>query len=138
MSVLTEAIVSGAYDPFNPKIRDLSKLRFHDALYKDNDTRLFTSLDFSGESGFWDIDLALGVQAYYNKYREKADPKVKKGEIFALAPAETQVLPSRKLIATYAEAVKNFSNIVEVQLAGRVDRYSDFGWTANPKFGFLL
>ena len=133
LSNLTEAIVSGVYDPFNPKIRDLSRLRFHDALYKENDTRLFTSLDFSGELGFWDIDLALGVQAYVNKYREKADPKVRKGEIFALAPAETRALPSRKLIAAYAEAVKNFSNIVEVQLAGRVDRYSDFGWTANPK-----
>lgn len=136
LSDLTEAVVTGAYDPFNPKVRDLSKLRFHNALYKDNDTRLFTSLDFSGESGFWDIDLALGVQAYYNKYRNKADPKVKEGKIFALTPAETQLLPSRKLIAAYAEAVKNFSNIAEVQLAGRIDRYSDFGWTANPKLAF--
>ena len=130
---LTEALVSGAYDPFNPKVRDLSKVKFHDSLYKDNDTRLFTSLDFSGESGFWDIDLAVGFQAYYNKYRNKADPKVKKGEIFALAPAENKDLPGRTLVATYAEAVKNFSNVLEVQVAGRIDHYSDFGWTANPK-----
>ena len=133
LASLTEAIVSGAYDPFNPKVRDLSKLKFHDAIYKDNDTRFFTSLDFSGESGFLDIDLALGFQAYYNKYRNNADPKVKKGEIFALAAAETKDLPGRTLAAAYAEAVKNFSNVLEVQVAGRLDHYSDFGWTANPK-----
>ena len=130
---LVKAIVSGSYDPFNPEIRDLSKVRFYDAVYKDNDTRFFTSLDFSGETGFWDIDLALGLQAYYNKYRENADSEVKKGEIYGLAPAETQDLPSRTLVAAYAEGVKNFSDMLEVQLAGRIDHYSDFVQTADPK-----
>ena len=129
---LKEAIVSGAYDPFNPEVRDSSKVKLYDAIYKNNDTRLFSSLDFSGETGFWDIDMALGAQAYVNRYRNNADPKVIKGEIFGLEAAETKDLPFRTLGAVYAEGVKNFSNLLEVQLAGRIDRYSDFGWTANP------
>jgi len=130
---LQKAIVSGAYNPFDPKVRDFSEVQLYDAVYRDNDTRFFSSLDFSGETGLWGTDLALGMQAYYNKYRNNADPKVIKKEIFGLAAAETKDLPSRTLVAAYAEGIKNFSNLLEIQLAGRIDYYSDFGWTANPK-----
>ena len=130
---LEKIIVSGLYDPFDPSKRDFSSVRLHDSVYKDNDTRFFTSLDFSGETGFWGIDMAVGAQAYYNKYRNHADPKVIKGEIYALAAAETKDLPSRTLVAAYVEGIKNFSDVLEIQAAGRLDRYSDFGWTANPK-----
>lgn len=129
---LTQALVSGAYDPFNPRKRDLSSVHRHDAVYKDHDQKLFSSLDFSGETGFWDIDMAVGLQAYYNRYKNTADPKVKAGKIFSLTPVETGLL-KRHVIAGYMEAVKIFSKKWEFQLAGRVDRYSDFGWTANPK-----
>lgn len=134
---LTQAVFSGAYDPFDPKRRDLSAVRLYDALYKDHDLKLFSSLDFSGETGFWDIDLALGLQAYYNRYKNTADSEVKKEKIFALRPSESGTL-KRNVIAFYAEAVKNFSEKLEIQLAGRVDRYSDFGWTANPKLALYF
>ena len=128
---IIKAIVSGVYDPFNPKVRDFSSVRLHNALYKDHDSRWFSSLDFSGET-FWDIGLAVGLQAYYNRYKNTPDPKVKAGEIFALSSVDTGIL-TRNVTAAYIEAVKIFSKMWELQLAGRVDRYSDFGWTFNPK-----
>ena len=128
---ITKAIVSGAYDPFNSKVRDFSSVRLYDAVYKDHDGRWFSSLDFSGEA-FWDIGLAFGLQAYYNRYKNTPDPKVKAGEIFALSAVDTGVL-TRNVVAGYVEAVKVFSKMWELQVAGRVDRYSDFGWTFNPK-----
>ena len=133
---IVKAIMTGVYDPFDPKKRDFSSVRLHDALYTDNDTRFFSSLDFSG-SAVWDLDMAVGFQAYYNRYKNTADSKVKAGKIYALAPAETGD-QKRYVAAGYAEAVKHFSDWLEIQLAGRVDRYSDFGWTFNPKTAVRL
>lgn len=135
---LTKAIFSGAYDPFDSNKRDLSSVQKHDVVYKNNDTKLFTSLDFSGKSGFFDIDLAFGLQAHYNNYTHTFDPKVKEGKIFAENPGTTGELFERTFLAAYMEGIKTFSDFLEVQLAGRVDRYSDFGWTVNPKLAVLF
>ena len=124
---LTEAVASGSYDPFNPEVRDLSSVGLHRAVYKDNDTRLFASADFSGE--MWGGgDLAFGLQAYYNRYKNTPDPRVKAGEIYALAAAESGVL-KRNVFAAYTEAVKVFNDKLELQAAWRADYYSDFGLT---------
>ena len=130
---LTKAIVSGSYDPFNPEIRDLNSVRRHDVTYKNNDAKIFTSLDFSGETGFWDIDMALGLQAHYNNYKHIFDPTVKEDKIFAQRPGATGEKFERTILAAYMEGIKSFSNWLEVQLAGRIDHYSDFGLTVNPK-----
>ena len=124
---LKSAVISGKYDPFNPEVRDLSSVGLHRAIYKDYDARLFTSLDFSGES-VWGVNLALGLQAYYNRYSNTPDSRVKKGEIYALAPAETGLL-KRAVGAGYIEAVKTFNDQLELQAAWRLDYYSDFGFT---------
>ena len=128
---IKNAIISGAYDPFNPKVRDFSSVRLYSAIYKDYDSRWFSSLDFSGEI-FGGIGVATGLQAYYNQYRNTPDPKVKSGEIFARTAADTGDL-NRSVLAGYIEAIKVFSKMWELQVAGRVDHYSDFGWTFNPK-----
>ncbi|MBC6415913.1 MAG: TonB-dependent receptor [Bdellovibrionales bacterium] len=124
----TSAIVSGVYDPFNPNKRDLSSVGLYDPLYKDKDNRFIVSLDFSGEIPWGGVELATGLQAYYNQYNNVSDSRVKAGEIYALAAAETGFL-QRSVFATYLEAVKNFNNVLELQLAWRADYYSDFGLT---------
>ena len=132
---IIKAIVSGVYDPFDSTKRDFSSVRRYDPLYKNEDMRIVTSLDFSGETDFWDIDLAIGFQAYYNRYKNTADSEVKKDKIYAFTAVERGLL-TRGVIASYIEGIKKFSQLLEVQLAGRIDRYSDFGWTANPKLAF--
>lgn len=132
---LRSAIVSGAYDPFNPEIRDLSSVALHRTLYKDNDGRFFASLDFSGES-LWGVNLALGLQAYFNRYKNTPDPRVKKQEIYALTAVDTDLL-KRGVGAGYIEAVKTFNDKLELQAAWRLDYYSDFGWTDSGAREFL-
>ncbi len=127
----------GAYDPFDPSKRDISSVQIYNGnIYKDNDRKVFASMDFSGET-LWNIDLALGLQAYNNRYKRIPNPEVKTGKIYTLSAVETGD-SNRSAIAGYIEGVKNFYDKLTVQLAGRVDRYSDFGWTANPKLAFYF
>ncbi len=130
---LVKIFASG--DPISSGKGALNSIRRHDAFAKSDDKKIFTSLDFSGESGIWDIDLAFGLQGYYNNYRNIFDPVVKERKIFARDSRATGELFERYVLAAYVEGIKTFSNLLEVQLAGRVDRYSDFGWTVNPKMG---
>ena len=161
---LTEAITNGDYDPFynenTPSLlkrlaagesgpfksekRDLSKANYT-AKNSNDSTLLMTSLDFSGESGIWDIDLATGVQAYFKNFDNNADEQSKKkirsdGKIKSnlLSNAGSDGYGERYLGSVYLEAVKYFSDILELQLAGRGDYYSDFGLTLNPKLAFRL
>lgn len=131
---LTEAIVNASYDPFNPEKRNLSN-----ALYiaesGNVSSLLISSLDLSGESGFWDIDLATGFQAYFKNFLEKADRQAKKGRI--LSNAGSDGYGERYVASYYLEGIKYLGNM-EVQLAGRMDYYSDFGFTANPKLAIRL
>ena len=131
---LISAIREGKYDPFNPEVRDFSSVSLYDAEFKNNDSRIITSLDFSGEA-FWGIGMALGFQAYYNRYANTPDERVNNKEIYALKPADTNVL-DRSVASAYAEAVKVFFNVFELQLAARFDYYSDFGPAFNPKLAF--
>ena len=132
---LTDSIFTGLYDPFDSKKRDLSKAKYT-AKAKSRSLLFFSSLDFSGETGFWDVDLATGLQFYGKNYRNIADKQAKEGNILSNAGSDGK--GNRNVFSYYLEGIKNFGEMLELQLAGRVDRYSDFGWTANPKFAFRL
>ena len=130
---LTEAIVNGKYDPFNTKKRDLSKA-LYTAKNNNDSTLLFSSLDFSGESGFWDIDLATGFQAYYKSFSLNADKNIDGKKLLSNTGGSNA--GERYVLSYYLEGIKYFSEMLEIQLAGRADYYSDFKWTANPKLAF--
>ncbi len=130
---LTQAIASGDYDPFNPAKRDLSKARYT-ARSNNDSTLIFSSLDFSGEAGFWDIDLATGFQGYFKNYDNNADKKAKEKKI--LSNAGSDGYGQRYVFSYYLEGIKHFSEMLEAQLAGRADYYSDFKWAFNPKAAF--
>ena len=131
---LISAIKEGKYDPFDKEVRDFSSVSLHDAKSKDNDTRIISSFDLSGEA-VWGVGLALGLQAYYNRYLNTPDERAEMKEIYALKALDTGVL-DRSVTSAYAEAVKVFFNVFELQLAGRFDYYSDFGAVFNPKLAF--
>ena len=132
---LTDSIVEGLYDPYDPTKRDLSKAKYT-AKSKDSSFLFFSSLDFSGESGFWDIDLATGLQFYRKNYRNITDKQAKEGNI--LSNAGSDGFGERNVFSYYLEGIKHFGDILEIQVAGRADRYSDFGLTFNPKLAFRL
>ena len=130
-----KAIFSGSYDPFSLTKRDLIGIKKHDVVSKNFDTKLFGTLDLSGETGFWGINMSTGLQAHYDNYTHTFDPLVEQDKIlFAQSAGVTSgKRVNRMVLAGYIEGIKNFSNSLEVQLASRVDHYSDFGWTFNPK-----
>ena len=119
---LSSAIHQGLYDPFNPKVRDLSSAKYT-AKSRDQSSLIVGSADFSGESGFLDLDLASGVQAYFQNYKQKADKKAKAGEILSNAGGDGY--GDRYVLSYYVEGIKNFSDVLEVQLTSRADFYSD-------------
>ena len=119
---LTEAIVSGAYDPFNPEKRDLSTAQYT-AKSSNDSSLILSSADFSGESGFGNVDLATGFQAYFKNYDQNADEKAKEEKI--LSPAGGDGYGDRYVLSYYLEGIKSFSDALEIQLAGRADVYSD-------------
>ena len=130
---LTESIITGLYDPFSEDNRDLSQAMYT-AKAKNRSLLVFNSLDFSGETGFWGINLATGLQYYFKDFKNIADKKAKNREI--LSNAGSDGYGKRHVGSSYLELSKYFADILEVQLAGRADYYSDFGFTANPKLAF--
>jgi len=119
-----EAIQKGKYNPLQPTKEGL-KEAIYTAKSKSNSSLLFSSLDFTGQSGGFDI--ASGLQAYYQRYQNKADKQSKAKNI--LSDAAGDGLGSRYVGSYYLEAVKKLQSDLELQLAWRADYYSDFGLT---------
>ena len=133
---IKEAITSGKYNPEpESENKDIS-----DALYtaeKGNSASLLmASLDFSGETGLLGIDLATGFQSYYKTYLTGADKETQAGNVASNYGSEGSA--DRYVLSYYLEAIKNFSNLLEIQGTGRVDYYSDFKFTFNPQLAFRI
>ena len=130
---LADSILEGLYDPFNEEKRDLSKAKYQ-AKAKNSSFLLFSSLDLSGETGFWDTEVATGLQFYNKNYKNRADKEAKAGNILSNAGSDGD--GKRSVVSYYLEGIKRFGEMLEFQVAGRADYYSDFGLTSNPKFAF--
>jgi iron complex outermembrane recepter protein len=82
---------------------------------------------------------AISVGAEFRKEKYKNDTV---DEVVLAVPSlgrdPYHVAGSRNVSALSAEMILPVSKALEVQLAARYDRYSDFGGTFNPKIGFLF
>ncbi|MBS0434650.1 MAG: TonB-dependent receptor [Proteobacteria bacterium] len=81
--------------------------------------------------------LALGAEFRREKFYDKANVPVAEANIASTGfdPA-TNNEGSRNVAAVYAELNIPFTKTFEATAAVRYDKYSDFGNTTNPKFGF--
>ena len=123
-----EAIETGKYDPLNPN-KDGLKEAIYTTKSKNNSTLISGSVDFSGNTNLG-FDVATGVQAYWQRYQNKADPENKKGEYGnIIAGVGSDGLGNRYVGSYYIEAIQNFQEQFELQLAWRADYYSDFGFS---------
>ena len=120
------AITEGKYDPAKPTKEGLSSA-IYTAENKNSSSLLASSLDFSGESA-WGLNLATGFQAYFQNYTNKVDPQQIKKNILSGVGADGK--GNRYVGSYYIEAIKNFHESLELQLAWRADYYSDFGFTS--------
>ncbi len=79
------------------------------------------------------VGLAVGFEYREEKLQDRPDPNAQGGNI--LGQGITATDGSRDSTALYAEVALPITRNIEIQVAGRHDRYSDFGNTTNPKVG---
>ena len=79
------------------------------------------------------LALATGLQLRKEDFDIVSDPRIVAGEFVGLA--SSTVHGSRNVASIYGELSIPFIKNVEMQLAGRYDRYSDYGNSTTPKVG---
>ena len=139
-TALTDAIASGAYNPFAPEGQkgSLEHTRYSPV---EKTTSLLTSVDAKtsgplAELSGGPLSLAVGTSITHQKYTDEFDEKSVAGEVFGNAGSSGG--GSRVTQALFTELSLPIVPAVELQLAGRFDHYSDFGNTTNPKAAILI
>lgn len=134
-TVIDSLIQNGTFDPFKPagSRGDLSSAMAQ--VYQQSDSSLFTTdLVLNGEVGqltAGPIGAAVGLSVMNEQLDQKVDNKSASGNIIGTAGSNDQ--GSRDVTSAFAEFSMPVHSDLEINLAGRVDKYSDFGTTFNPK-----
>ena len=132
---LDNLIATGAFNPMAPAG---SRGSLDSAFYKpwqvSNSEISATELKASGELfDIWGGALALGVGGIFSheSYQDIFDPLSVQGKIFGNAGSSGG--GERDTESGYIELSAPLTSNLELQLAGRHDKFSDFGETTNPK-----
>ena len=131
-----QAVVNGTYDPFG-SARNIDG--FGTSLKNSERSQInWLEIKSSGDLGSllgFDWASALGVNIAHFEFETTWDDKVLNRELLGFMGGKNTG-GERQLYATFAELSGLYKN-VEVQLAVRGDRYSDFGSTVNPKVAVM-
>lgn len=134
-SVLDTLIQNGTFDPLAaPGARgNLSSALV--SVFQKSETNL-TTLDavFTGELGEINgnaVGIATGASLQDERLTQKTDDLSAAGEVIGSAGSNDS--GKRDITSSFVEVSLPVTDKVEVSLAGRVDKYSDFGTTFNPK-----
>lgn len=129
------------YDPFNSRSSDADVLSQGGVLYQpwneSQSINQYSEAMISGEIGSIasrPLYAAFGTSLLNEKYYNQNDVFSENGEV--LGSAGSSGAGSRTVYSLYSELSYNPLDSLELQLAGRMDRYNDFGSTVNPKVGF--
>ena len=136
---LYEAIDSGAYNPLNPRSNPQSVIDTFRVSTKRSATSEMSFIAggasmpvFSLPAG--DVYLAVGSEWKKESINDKPDPEGSKGNI--LGSGGTGSKGSRNSKAVFGEFSIPLLETVEMQVAARLEDYSDFGKTLDPKVAF--
>ncbi len=147
-TTLNNLIQNGKFDPLaaNGSRGDLSSAIT--PVYQTSETDLSTldavvTGDF-GEMNGEPIGVAAGVSLVDERLTQKTDDLSANGEIIGSSGSNDS--GKRNIMSAFTEVSLPLANKFEVSLAARMDHYSDFGTTVNPKIsakynvneGFLL
>lgn len=133
--VLRGFINNGGYNFLAPTPEQTAALRV--STTRNANSRLhFADLKLStvlGQLAGGDIGFAAGLEARRESMSSTPDELARQGRL--LGTGSSQYAGSRRAEAAYAEVIAPFSKQFELQLAGRFDRYNDFGSAFSPKLG---
>jgi iron complex outermembrane receptor protein len=83
-----------------------------------------------------ELSAAIGAEYRNEKTVQPATPGTDNGEAVGLGYAIAA--QNRDVVAAYAEADAPFGTYSDLDLAGRLDHYSDYGYSFTPKLGLKL
>jgi iron complex outermembrane receptor protein len=137
--IATQLIQDGEYnvfDPINTPQDVLAKLRAtvtRDGVFTQDEVYALANFDLfdlgGGTSG-----LAVGVEHHKEGFADIYDQQSEAGNIGGSSGNSSG--GGRTYNSAYFEWLLPFTNMFEVDLAGRYDRYSDFGSSSVPKISF--
>jgi len=136
---LHDKLVSGAWNPYKPigskdvaAVQDARIDTWNESYGDMLNARGIISgkaLDFGQKS----IYAALGVEQQFQAYKFTADPL--SVQDIPLTGLFSNQKGDRDVTSAFLELTENPIPALQLQVAGRFDKYSDFGSTFNPKFG---
>ncbi|MCB0379040.1 MAG: TonB-dependent receptor [Bdellovibrionales bacterium] len=132
--ILFQELQNGNWTPFNNGNFGSVASAKHVSEQWINSELTMTQFKTSGEVanvGSGILSSAFGVSAAWESYNQRVDDVTQAGALFGGAGSAGQ--GSRNFQAIFAELALAISDW-EFQLAGRYDKFSDFGDTINPKF----
>jgi iron complex outermembrane receptor protein len=132
---LTNAINTNSYNFLAPTAAQTEALRISTERNSTSklhfgDIKATTSL---GSLAGGDIGFAAGLDGRRESINDTPDPLVRAGRLLGTGSSITN--GSRNVIAGYVEVSLPVTKSVEINMAGRADRYSDFGSATSPKVG---
>lgn len=139
-ATLESMIADGSFNPFAPagSRGDVSA-----AAYQTTSQQIsnFYMADLMLEGELLEIAgrpvvLTVGQSYMERDYDNKVDALSKRQETFTGAGSDGHA--ERKVHSTYAQLTGKLFSSLDLYLSGRYDKFSDFGDTFNPKFGFKL
>ena len=134
-SDLVAAVENGTFNPVAPEGQrgSIEQTRYQP---KEHTTSTLSSGDIKASGPVLEmpsgpLSAAIGTTVTFQKYEDLFDERSVAGEVFGNAGSSGG--GNRNTQALYTElSIPALSNL-EIQLAARYDRYSDFGDTTNPK-----
>ncbi len=132
--VLSELIATGVYSPFAAGDKGDVSSAAHVSEAKDH--KLVYNLELKAAGEIMDLqhgplNIAVGTVGSWEEFETTVDDVTKAGNLYGGAGTEGE--GSRNIQSLYTELSANVLPNLEVQWAGRIDHYNDFGTTANPK-----
>ncbi len=136
---MLDAIDDGSYNPLTPTSNDQSVIDgFRVSLSREADSKMsFATANASMpvfELPAGDVYLAWGAEYRKESIKDSPDPLIEQRAI--LGSGGTGAEGDRDIKAFYTEFAIPVHEDVEIQIAGRAEKYSDFGNTFDPKFAF--
>lgn len=138
-SDLTSAIQSGSFNPFGSgaargSISNLKYMPVEESMSQLSSIEAKASGDIA-ELPAGPVGLAIGTTLTHMKYEDNFDDNSVNNNVFGNAGSSGG--GGRETQAAYTEFSIPVLKQLEMQVAARYDRYSDFGDTVNPKVGLL-
>ena len=139
VSGLLAVVADGSYNFLNPSANTAATYSRLRADYQRRGDSTIKQVDLKGSAELVQLPagplaLALGVERRKESLSDNADDVLVSGNV--LGRGSSKAIGNRTQSSAYAEFNVPLLKTLEMQVAGRYDKYSDFGSSSNPKVAF--